>query len=142
MGGVYHAFINKNANDEKIVAVARKLVIMVSLVTIPLAILIRGAILDSGYVSYAIRSIGAIIIVFSIYESQWVVSLAANLAFIIGTAATLLCVAANRLHWFSVDKTYGAVATALLVIILVNCYERLTGTKRAEPAAVKYRMRF
>jgi SSS family solute:Na+ symporter len=48
---VYHAFINKDANDDRIVAVARKLVVIVSLVTVPLAILIRGAILDSGYVS-------------------------------------------------------------------------------------------
>jgi solute:Na+ symporter, SSS family len=48
---IYHGFINRDAKDEKIVAVARKLVILVSLVTIPLAIFIRGAILDSGYVS-------------------------------------------------------------------------------------------
>jgi SSS family solute:Na+ symporter len=139
---VYHAFINKDANDERIVAVARRLVIIVSLVTIPLAIFIRGAILDSGYVSYAIRAIGAIVILFGIYKSRWVSALAANLAFIIGTAATLLCVLANRLHWFSVDKTYGAVATTLLVIILVNCYERLAGKKKADPAEVNYRMRF
>ncbi|MFI5340517.1 MAG: hypothetical protein ACHQ7N_11850 [Candidatus Methylomirabilales bacterium] len=30
-----------------------------------------------------------------------------------------------------------AVATTLLVIILVNVYERLAGTKKADPAAVK-----
>lgn len=129
---IYHAFINKDAKDEKIVAVARKLVILVSLATIPLAIFIRGAILDSGYVSYAIRAIGAIVILFGIYRSQWVSPLAASLAFVIGTAATLLCVLANRLHWFSVDKTYGAVATALLVIILMNVYERLTGLKKPD----------
>jgi hypothetical protein len=69
-------------------------------------------------------------------------SLAANLAFIIGTAVILLCVLANRLYWFSVDKTSGAVVTTLLIIFLVKCYERLAGTKRSEPAAVKYRMRF
>jgi len=126
---LYHGFINKNADDETIVAVARRLVILVSLAIIPLAIFIRGAILDSGYVSYAIRAIGAIIILFGIYRSRWVSSLAANLAFTIGTAAILICVVANRLHWFSVDKTYGAVATTLFVILLVNGYERLTGKK-------------
>ncbi len=127
---IYHGFINPEAKDETIVAAARRLVILVSLVTIPLAVFIRGAILDSGYVSYAIRAIGAIVVLLGIYRSAWISSLAANLAFIIGTAATLLCVLANRLHWFSVDKTYGAVATALLVIILVNLYERLMGTKK------------
>jgi solute:Na+ symporter, SSS family len=131
---IYHGLIDKNADDQKVVAVARKLVIMVSLVTIPLAIFIRGAILDSGYVSYAIRAIGAIIILFGIYKSRWVSSTAANLAFIVGTTATLLCVLANRLHWFSVDKTYGAVATTLLVILLVNLCERSMGEKNVDPA--------
>ena len=133
---IYHGLINKNADDKKVVAVARKLVIIVSLVTIPLAIFIRGAILESGYVSYAIRAIGAIIILFGIYKSDWVSSLAANLAFTIGTAATLLCVLANRMGWFSVDKTYGAVGSTLLVIILVNVYDRLTGRKNAGLTAV------
>jgi SSS family solute:Na+ symporter len=126
---LYHGFINKGADDETIVAVARRLVILVSLTIIPLAIFIRGAILDSGYVSYAIRAIGAIIILFGIYRSRWVSPLAANLAFTIGTAAIFICVIANRLHWFSVDKTYGAVATTLFVILLVNGYERLRGKK-------------
>lgn len=134
---IYHAFINTDANDETIVAVARKLVIIVSLATIPLAIFIRGAILDSGYVSYAIRAIGAIVILFGIYKRGWISSLAANLAFIVGSAATLLCVVANRLHWWSVDKTYGAVATSLLVLILVNIWKRLAGTTQTDPAGVK-----
>jgi hypothetical protein len=69
-------------------------------------------------------------------------SLAANLAFIIGTTATLLCVVANRLHWFSVDKTHRPVATTLIVIILVNIYERRAGAKKADPAAVKWSRRF
>jgi hypothetical protein len=101
-------------------------------VILPLAIFIRGAILDSGYVSYAIRAIGAIVILFGIYKSRWVSSLAANLAFTIVTAAILSCVIANRLHWFSIDKTYGAVASTLLVILLVNIYQRLTGKKKAD----------
>jgi SSS family solute:Na+ symporter len=134
---IYHGFINKDADDQKILAVARKLVILVSLATIPLAIFIRGAILESGYVSYAIRAIGAIVILFGIYKCQWVSSLAASLAFTIGTAATLCCVVANRLHWFTVDKTYGAVATTLLVLLLVNVYERLTGKNRVDPTAKK-----
>lgn len=118
-----------------IVAVARRLVVLVTLAIIPLAIFIRGAILDSGYVSYAIRAIGAIVILVGIYRSRWISSLAANLAFTIGTAVILLCVLANRLQWFAVDKTYGAVATTLLVILLVNAYEWLTGKKRADPAS-------
>ncbi len=59
-------------------------------------------------------------------------------AFIIGTAAILLCVLANRLHWSSVDKTYGAVGSALLVILLVKLYERLTGVEKADPSVLKY----
>jgi SSS family solute:Na+ symporter len=132
---IYHGLINRTANDAAIIAVARRLVVLVTLAIIPLAIGIRGAILDSGYVSYAIRAIGAIVILFGIYRSRWISSRAANLAFTIGTAVILLCVLANRLQWVAVDKTYGAVATTLLVILLVNAYEWLTGRKRADPAS-------
>lgn len=134
---IYHAFFNPNAKDEQILAVARRLVVIVSLVTIPLAIFIRGAVLESGYVSYAIRAIGAIVILFGIYKHQWVSSLAATLAFVIGTAATLLCVLANRFHWFSADKTYAAVATTLFVLVLVKMCERVRGKKRVTPTGVK-----
>ena len=129
---IYHGLLNKSADDARIVAVARKLVIIVSLLTIPLAIFIRGAILDSGYVSYAIRAIGALIVVFGIYRRGWVSPMAANLAFVIGTIATLGCVVANRMQWFSVDKTYGAVATTLAVLIVVHVVERLTGRRSAD----------
>ena len=122
---IYHGFIDRQADDQKILAVARKLVILVSIGTIPLAIFIRGAILDSGYISYAIRAIGALVVLFGIYRSQWVSALAANLAFIIGTATTLLCVLANRLNWFTVDKTYGAVGATLVVLLGVKLYEGL-----------------
>jgi hypothetical protein len=50
----------------------------------------------------------------------------------------LLCALANRLHWFSVDTTYGAVGSALLVILLVKLYERLTGVEKADPSALQY----
>jgi SSS family solute:Na+ symporter len=133
---IYHAFINPDAKDEQVLAVARWLVVIVSLVIIPLAIFIRGAVLESGYVSYAIRAIGAIVILFGIYKNQWVSSLAATLAFVIGTAATLLCVLANRLHWFSVDKTYAAVVTTLFVLILVKMCETVTGKKTGTSAGV------
>jgi solute:Na+ symporter, SSS family len=129
---IYHGLLNRTADDARIVAVARKLVIIVSLVTIPLAIFIRGAILDSGYVSYAIRAIGALIILFGIYRRGWVSPLAANLAFIIGTVVTLGCVVANRMHWFSIDKTYGAVVTTLAVVLIVHAVERVMGRKPAE----------
>jgi len=102
---------------------------------LPLAIFIRGAILDSGYVSYAIRAIGAVVILLGIYKSRWVSSLAANLAVTIGTAAILICVIANRLQWFSVDKPYGAVATTLFAILFVNVYERLAEKKKADPTS-------
>jgi Na+(H+)/acetate symporter ActP len=69
---IYHSLINKTAVDGKIVSTARRLVVMVNILTVPLAIFIHGAILDAAYVSYAIRAIGAIVIILGIYRKGWI----------------------------------------------------------------------
>lgn len=126
---IYHGIINKKADDAKIISTARKLVVLVSLVTVPLAIFLKGAVLDTAYISYAIRAIGAIVIVTGLYSRKLVTSLGVKLSFIIGTVAVFVTMVAQQRGWFEIDKTYGAVITTLAVILLSSLGDRLFGKK-------------
>ncbi|MDX9696395.1 MAG: sodium:solute symporter family protein [Bacteroidales bacterium] len=115
---IYHGFINPNADEQKIIKTAKKLVIVVSLITIPLAYYFNSGVLDSAYISYAIRAIGAIVIVFGLYFKGWITPFSVKLAFIGGTIAVFVCIIADKLKWFHVDKTYGAVIFTIIAIVI------------------------
>ena len=126
---IYHGMINKEADDKKIIATARKLVVLVGIVTIPLAIFLRGAVLDTAYVSYAIRAIGAIVILTGLYARGWISARGVRLAFILGTVVIFGTIIAKEMGWFSVDKTYGAVIATVTILLMVKLYEKATGAK-------------
>ncbi|HNT29316.1 MAG TPA: hypothetical protein PKH10_14190, partial [bacterium] len=126
---IYHGMINKEADDKKIIATARKLVVLVGIVTIPLAIFLRGAVLDTAYVSYAIRAIGAIVILTGIYARGWISARGVRLAFILGTVVIFGTILAKEMGWFSVDKTYGAVIATVTILVIVKLYEKITGAQ-------------
>jgi SSS family solute:Na+ symporter len=115
---IYQGILSRGAGDREILTTARRLVIIVSIVTIPLAAFMKGAILDAAYVSYAIRAIGAIVILLGIYARGWIDEFSVRLAFFGGTAAVFVCLIAGKLGWFEIDKTYGAVIFALLFIVI------------------------
>ena len=127
---IYHNLLNRDADDKKILSTARKLVILVNLITIPLAIVTKGAILNTAYVSYAIRAIGAIVILMGIYLRGWITKTAAKLAFIGGTLFMFLCILAKQMGWFNIDKTFGAVGAAIFFIIVGNIWEKIKGGKK------------
>ena len=122
---IYQGILNKHADDQKLLATARKLVVIVSVIVIPLAIFLKGAILDAAYVSYAIRAIGAIVIILGIYARGWITSLGAKLAFVGGTFAVFFCIIGNKMGWFIIDKTFAAVAFTFLFIIVGNIWTKL-----------------
>ncbi len=126
---IYHGMINKKADDARIISTARKLVILVSVITVPMAIFLKGAVLDTAYISYAIRAIGAIVIVTGLYSRKLVTPLGVKLSFIIGTMAIFFTMLAQQRGWFEMDKTYGAVITTLVVILLSTLGDRLFGKK-------------
>jgi hypothetical protein len=96
----------------------------------PLALYVRGGILDMSYISYAIRSVGAIVIAAALYRKGWINLLGVKLAFLGGTATVFLFILAKNLDWFAVDKTFGAVAAAVGFLILGKAVEAVSG-KRA-----------
>jgi len=121
---IYQGLINKNATDEKIFKFARRLVILVNLITVPMAIFIQGSILDAGYFSYAIRAIGAIVILMGIYKLNWISQYAVRFAFIGGTIAILFSLIARKLEWFEIDKTYASIVASIFFIIIGNIYSK------------------
>jgi len=128
---IYHGIINTTAEDSKILHTSKKLVLLINFVTIPLAVFIGKSVLDAAYVSYAIRAIGAIVILLGIYRSRWINSLGVILAFSGGTLFIALCMIAEQMHWFTLDKTYGAVAAALLFVAVGKIITCITDNKKA-----------
>ncbi len=121
---IYQGIIKKGAIDTELIATARRLVLIVNLITIPLAIISRGGILDAAYISYAIRAIGAIVIVMGIYAKGWITADAVKAAFIGGTLAIMFVITAGALNWFTLDKTFVGVGAAIVFIILGNLWTK------------------
>ncbi len=115
---IYHGFINPQADEKKIIQTARKLVVLVSLISVPLAYFLQKGILDSAYISYAIRAIGAIVILIGIYSRNWLTEIGVKLAFIGGTITVFLCMLASSKGWFHLDKTYGAIIIAIISLFI------------------------
>lgn len=122
---IYHGIINKSAVDQKLISTARQLVIIVNLVTIPLAIYSTGAILNLAYISYGIRAIGAIVIMLGIYQRGWISTSGVRFAFVGGTVAVVLNIIAKKAGLFDIEDTYIAVAAAILFIFIGNYYSYL-----------------
>lgn len=119
---IYHGIINKSAVDQKIISTARKLVILVNLITIPLAIYSSGAILSMAYISYGIRAIGAIVIMLGIYQRGWISTDGVRFAFIGGTIAIIVNIIARIAGWWKMEDTYMALIAAVVFILIGNIY--------------------
>jgi SSS family solute:Na+ symporter len=126
---IYQGIINKDATDENILKFARRLVLLVNLIIVPMAIFIHGAVLDAGYISYAIRAIGAIVIILGIYKLSWITEYAVRFAFIGGTLAILFSLVARRMEWFDLDKTYASIIATIFFILLGNIYSKYRTSK-------------
>ncbi len=121
---IYHGIINKSAVDKKLISTARNLVLIVNLITIPLAYYSTGAILSLAYISYGIRAIGAIVIIMGIYQKGWISTDGVRFAFIGGTIAVLINIAARFTGLSTIEDTYVAIGGAILCIIAGNIYSK------------------
>jgi Na+/proline symporter len=119
-----HARFAPGSDDARIVTTARRLVVVVALVTVPLAITLRGEVLDTVYISYAIRAIGALVVMLALYARGWITPLGARLAFGLGAPAVLLSAAGGRLGWFDVDKTFVSVGATIAIVGATTLLQR------------------
>ncbi|HPD96600.1 MAG TPA: hypothetical protein PLA24_12000, partial [Tenuifilaceae bacterium] len=94
------------------------------------ALFVKGAILDAGYFSYAIRAIGAIVILLGIYKIKWITQHAVRFAFVGGTLAIVLSIVAKKYGWFDIDKTYASIIATIFFIIVGNLYTKFFVNKK------------
>lgn len=126
---VYHYLIDKNADEQKLLQVARRFTFVVGIVLIPLAVYLKGFVLDTGYISYAIRGAAAVIVLSGVF---WVTkgkrvptSLSASLAMIAGTVVAVSFPIINYLNpEFRFDKNLWALGISLLFVVLVTFIQR------------------
>lgn len=128
---IYHGIINKTALDKKLISTARKLVILVNIITIPLAYYGTGAVLDTAYISYGIRAIGAIVIMMGIYQRGWITIEGVRIAFIGGTLAVIANIIAKNIGYNVIQNTYIAIAAAIISIVIGN----ITGKRKPKKLA-------
>lgn len=121
---IYHGFLNPQASDKQLVRFARKMVIGVSILTVPLAITIKGGVLDAAYVSYAIRGIGAIVIIFGVYLKGWIDEITVKYIFIYGTFSVFIFIFLNNLGIITIDKNLGSAGLALMIILISKILKR------------------
>ncbi len=126
---IYHGLINKTALDKRLISTARKLVILVNIITIPLAYYGTGAILDTAYISYGIRAIGAIVIMMGIYQRGWITIEGVRIAFIGGTLAVIANIVAKNLGYAVIQNTYMAIGATIISIIIGNFIGKRTPKK-------------
>ncbi len=121
---LYQNLSKKHKDDKKILKTAKNLVILINVITIPLAILLRNAILDTAYISYAIRGIGAIVILFALYLKGFITKTGVKLSFIGGIIVIFLCLLGKQMKWFNIDKTYGAIISTLIFIVIGYIWDK------------------
>lgn len=124
----YHLVLHRDADDKRILKVSRGLVVAIGAISIPLAIFLKGTILETAYITYAIRGSAAIAILMGIYHFKKLLPkptpLAVNTAVITATAASIVFVIFKRqvtaLLGFPVDKVYAAIFFTLVSLLLVG----------------------
>lgn len=121
---IYQGVMKPEATDKDLVRIARRLVLIVGVITIPLAAFIKGGVLDAAYVSYAIRGIGAIVIVFGVYLKGWINADAVKYAFVYGTISIFIFMILGYMDIIHIDKNLGSVIVTLVAIAFAKLKEK------------------
>ncbi|MGB9823727.1 MAG: sodium:solute symporter family protein [Candidatus Hydrothermia bacterium] len=127
---IYHYLINKDADEKKLLSVSRQFTFVVGILLIPLAIYMKGFVLDTAYISYAIRAAAAVVVLLGVY---WKIKdriiptkLSASIAMILGAAvAVLFPIIAYFNKNFKFDKVFGALGISFAAILIVTFIERV-----------------
>ncbi|MCK5224529.1 sodium:solute symporter family protein [Candidatus Calescamantes bacterium] len=109
---VYHLILHKEADDKKLLKVSQLVTLVVGLIVIPAAMFFKGYILDTSYISYAIRASGSVIVILGLLlivkrqndKFHFITPVAAKFAIVTASLASLGVV----LFKISVVSTEGA----------------------------------
>ncbi|UCF98374.1 MAG: hypothetical protein JSV89_02295, partial [Spirochaetaceae bacterium] len=128
-----YQLLGRNVRESRLFRVSRLMVLSIGAITIPLAVFLRGVILDTAYITYAIRSSAAVAVLLGIY---WVrkskpvpTALSVSTAMVASTGAAIGFVIFDepiaRLLGFRVDKVFAALFFSLFFILLITALSRV-----------------
>ncbi len=126
---IFQGMIRREASDARVLLAAKRLVILINLVIVPLAVAIRSGILEAAYVSYAIRSVGAIVLVLGIYYRKMLTNTAVILAFISSIFTSSYFIVSQWIKLPPVDDTWLTLSVAVIAMMMGNLIERLFAQK-------------
>ncbi|MBN2551190.1 MAG: sodium:solute symporter family protein [Spirochaetales bacterium] len=133
-----YQLLGRNVREQRLFRVSRLMVLAIGAITIPLAVFLKGVILDTAYITYAIRGSAAVAVLLGIY---WVrrskpvaTALSVSVAMIASTTAALGFVIFEKsitgLLGFHVDKVFAALFFSLFFILLLTALSRGRGRVR------------
>ncbi len=129
---IYQLVFKKEAEDRKILQVSKNFVIITGLISIPLAIFLRGSLLDTAYITYAIRASAAIAILMGLYHvkgfipkpTPQAVSTAMIAAAVSSVAFVVFKNEITVFMGFAIDKVYAAIFFTVVSILVVTGFTK------------------
>lgn len=121
---IFQGILRRNATDARVLKTARRLVILINLIIVPLALIIRSGILEIAYVSYAIRSVGAIVLVLGLYYRKAVTETAVIFAFAASIISGFYFLTSQWIKLPMINNTWLTLMVALGAMILGNIIEK------------------
>lgn len=133
---IYQLVFKKEAEDHQIIKVSRNFVVLTGFISIPLAIFFKGSLLDTAYITYAIRASAAIAILMGIYHVRGFIPKptpqAVSIAMVAAAISSIVFVVfkneITQLVGFAIDKVYAAIFFTVVSILIVTWF-----TKPSEP---------
>lgn len=121
---IYQRMYRHSASDAEILRTARRLVIGVNLLVVPLALGVHRGILEAAYASYAIRSVGALVILAGLYQRKWITETGVSWAFAAAVFGVAWVALAAALQLPVPDITFLSVGAGMAGIVAGNLYSR------------------
>lgn len=125
---IYQRFINPNVEDKKLLRMSQMFTLITGIAVIPLALTMKGFILDTAYISYAIRGVAAIIVLFGIYISSIRNARAATYTIIGGTIMALISTIFKS--YIHIDKVYMALISGVSIYLIYVFISKLKANKK------------
>ncbi len=126
----YHRIINENAEEKTLLMVSRYSVLFVCLLTIPLAIFLKGGILEAAYITYGIRASAALVVIMGILflnkrtRKSRIPEKAASYSILASTAGIIIFVMLkgriDSIIGIDIDKVYISLILSILSLILLS----------------------
>ncbi len=129
---LYNLLTGERRKDSQLLKVSRTSVLVIGAITIPMALFFKGGILDTAYITYAIRGSAALAIITALRFTKKGQSLLSSTAVIYATilstiAAILLPVFKQELFsltGITIDKVYGSIGTFIISSLIITIVEK------------------